>query len=66
MTRSALIDCTLGPLQWHAEGLLWEGRRESTKVSFYLRPAISDCLLIGFNRATSDTMRIVANLRRKM
>ncbi len=34
MTRWALIDCTLGPLQQHAECLLWSGRRESTKVSY--------------------------------
>ena len=34
MTRRALIDCTLGPLQRHVEHLLWVGRRESTKVSY--------------------------------
>ena len=34
MTRRALRDCTLGPLQRHAERLLWAGRRESTKVSY--------------------------------
>ena len=34
MTRRALIDCTLGPLQRHAARLLWAGRRESTKVSY--------------------------------
>jgi hypothetical protein len=34
MTRRTLIDCTLGPLQRHAERLLWAGRRESTKVSY--------------------------------
>jgi hypothetical protein len=40
---------------------------------FYLRAAISDCLLIGFIRATekyqllkSDTMQIVEHLRRKV
>ncbi len=27
-------DCTLDPLQRHAELLLWAGRRESTKVSY--------------------------------
>ena len=34
MTRRALRDCTLGPLQRHVEHLLWAGRRESTKVSY--------------------------------
>ena len=34
MTRRALRDCTLGPLQWHAQRLVWEGSRESTKVSY--------------------------------
>ena len=34
MTRRALRNCTLGPLQRHAERLLWAGRRESTKVSY--------------------------------
>jgi hypothetical protein len=34
MTSRAFRDCTLGPLQWHVERLLWAGRRESTKVSF--------------------------------
>ena len=34
MTRHALSDCVLGPLQRHAERFLWAGRRESTKVSY--------------------------------
>jgi hypothetical protein len=34
LTRRALSDCTLGPLQRNAERLLWAGRRESTKVSY--------------------------------
>jgi hypothetical protein len=34
LTRRALSDCTLGPLQRHAELLIWTGRRESTKVSY--------------------------------
>ena len=34
MTRRALRNCALGPLQRHAERLLLAGRRESTKVSY--------------------------------
>jgi hypothetical protein len=34
MTRRAVSDCTLGPLQRHAERLLLVGCRESTKVSY--------------------------------
>ena len=32
--QSSVSDCALGPLQRHAERLLWAGRRESTKVSY--------------------------------